>query len=254
MSKRTLGVGAVVVALFVMGVWSGIGSARWLGPDSGAIALTAALAPGKEVPKPTGREGRRRRHLRGGADEKGSGRHARLAPHLPRADRQGHRGPHPHGEGRKSRADRSRVVRPLSFRAARHREAQRTHRHGSADRARLCQRAHAEERSRRDKGTGPEGRNGRRPADDHRHHHDDEHVRTAPLSVTRSVSAAGRFRRPAERLPPHERSSAPKRSASAATMRSRSVVASSSVSVRSGDWNARWIATDLRPAPTWSPR
>ena len=31
-------------------------------------------------------------------------------------------------------------------------------------------------------------------------------------------------------------------------------VASSSVSVRSGDWNARWIATDLRPAPTWSPR
>ncbi len=54
MSKRTLGVGAVVVALFVMGVWSGIGSARWLGPDSDAIALTAALAPGKEVPKPSG--------------------------------------------------------------------------------------------------------------------------------------------------------------------------------------------------------
>ena len=54
MRKRTLGVGAVVVALFVMGVWSGIGSAGWLGPDSGAIALTAALAPGKEVPRPSG--------------------------------------------------------------------------------------------------------------------------------------------------------------------------------------------------------
>jgi hypothetical protein len=52
MSKRTLGVGAVVVALFAMGVWSGIGSARWLGPD-GVTSLTATLAPGKEVPKPT---------------------------------------------------------------------------------------------------------------------------------------------------------------------------------------------------------
>ncbi len=52
----------------------------------------------------------------------------------------------------------------------------------------------------------------------------------------------------------YARSSAPKRSARAATMRSRAAVASSSVSVRSGDWNARWIATDLRPAPTCSPR
>jgi hypothetical protein len=33
-------------------VWSGIGSAGWLGADSDAIALKAALAPGKEVPKP----------------------------------------------------------------------------------------------------------------------------------------------------------------------------------------------------------
>jgi hypothetical protein len=52
----------------------------------------------------------------------------------------------------------------------------------------------------------------------------------------------------------YARSSAPKRSASAETIRSRAAVASSSVSVRSGDWNARWIATDLRPVPTWSPR
>ena len=54
MSKRRLGVGAVVVALLVAGVWSGIGSARWLGTDTEAIALTAALTPGKEVPKPIG--------------------------------------------------------------------------------------------------------------------------------------------------------------------------------------------------------
>ena len=52
----------------------------------------------------------------------------------------------------------------------------------------------------------------------------------------------------------YARNSASKRSASTATMRLRTSVASSSVSVRSGDWKARWIATDLRPAPTWSPR
>jgi hypothetical protein len=54
MSKRRLGMGAVVVALFVTGIWSGIGSARWTGSDAEAVALTAALTPGKEVPKPTG--------------------------------------------------------------------------------------------------------------------------------------------------------------------------------------------------------
>ena len=40
---------------------------------------------------------------------------------------------------------------------------------------------------------------------------------------------------------------APNRSARAVTTRSRISVASSSVSVLSGAWNARWIATDLRP-------
>ena len=43
------------------------------------------------------------------------------------------------------------------------------------------------------------------------------------------------------------RSSASNRSASAATICARASDASSSVSVRSGDWNERWIATDFRP-------
>ena len=53
MKKREVGAGAVVAALFVMGVWSGIGSARWLGADS-TTSLKAVLAPGKEVPRPVG--------------------------------------------------------------------------------------------------------------------------------------------------------------------------------------------------------
>lgn len=54
MSTRRLGAGAVVVGLFVTGVWTGIGSAGWLASDAETTALTASLAPGKEVPKPTG--------------------------------------------------------------------------------------------------------------------------------------------------------------------------------------------------------
>ena len=53
MSKRALGAGVVVVALFVTGVWAGIGSARQ-GASTEAIALKATLAAAAEVPKPTG--------------------------------------------------------------------------------------------------------------------------------------------------------------------------------------------------------
>jgi hypothetical protein len=54
MSKRNLGFGAGLAALLVMGIWSGIGSAGWLATDNDAIAFTAALTAGKEVPRPTG--------------------------------------------------------------------------------------------------------------------------------------------------------------------------------------------------------
>jgi hypothetical protein len=52
----------------------------------------------------------------------------------------------------------------------------------------------------------------------------------------------------------YSRSSAPKRSRSADTMRPRRTAASSSDSVRSGDWNVTEKARDFFPAPTCSPR
>ena len=69
---------------------------------------------------------------------------------------------------------------------------------------------------------------------------------TSPRRAPSGTSAARSSTRP--------RSSAPNRSASAATIRSRRVAASSSVSVRSGAWKARWSATDFRPSPTCAPR
>src|SRR5919109_3197808 len=52
----------------------------------------------------------------------------------------------------------------------------------------------------------------------------------------------------------HARSSAPKRSASADTIRSRSPLASSSERVRSGDWNSTLKAIDFLPSGIWPPR
>jgi hypothetical protein len=54
MNLRKLGIGVVVPALFAAGLWSGIGSANWSSSGAAPIGLTAALVPGKEVPKPTG--------------------------------------------------------------------------------------------------------------------------------------------------------------------------------------------------------
>jgi hypothetical protein len=54
MNLRKLGIGAVTVAVFAMGLGSGIGSAGWLSTEAQAIGLTATLGAAKEVPKPTG--------------------------------------------------------------------------------------------------------------------------------------------------------------------------------------------------------
>jgi CHRD domain len=53
MNVRKLGVGVVTTAVFAAGLWAGIGTAGWSG-ESQATALKAALAAGKEVPKPEG--------------------------------------------------------------------------------------------------------------------------------------------------------------------------------------------------------
>jgi hypothetical protein len=54
MNLRKLGIGAATAAVFAAGLWSGIGTAGWLGADAQAVGLTAALGAAKEVPKPTG--------------------------------------------------------------------------------------------------------------------------------------------------------------------------------------------------------
>src|SRR5918992_2046729 len=53
MKLRKLGIGIATIAVFVAGLWAGIGSAGW-GADTQAVGLKAALSPGKEVPRPTG--------------------------------------------------------------------------------------------------------------------------------------------------------------------------------------------------------
>jgi hypothetical protein len=53
MKLRKLGIGAVTAAVFVAGLWAGVGSAGWLG-ESQAIGLTAKLGAAAEVPKPKG--------------------------------------------------------------------------------------------------------------------------------------------------------------------------------------------------------
>jgi hypothetical protein len=50
---RKFGIGAAAAAVFVAGLWSGIGGAGWLGGEQ-AVGLTATLSAAKEVPKPTG--------------------------------------------------------------------------------------------------------------------------------------------------------------------------------------------------------
>lgn len=54
MNVKRLGIGVVAVAVLATGLWSGIGSAGWLGTNAKAVALTSTLGAAKEVPKPTG--------------------------------------------------------------------------------------------------------------------------------------------------------------------------------------------------------
>ena len=72
MRRRTLGIGAVVLALFGTGLWAGIGSAR-LGGASAAIAVKAALAARGEVPRPTGVKAGAGGAFAAGLTRKGSG-------------------------------------------------------------------------------------------------------------------------------------------------------------------------------------
>jgi hypothetical protein len=53
MKLRKLGIGVATAAVFVAGLWAGIGTAGW-GADAQAVGFTAALGTAKEVPKPTG--------------------------------------------------------------------------------------------------------------------------------------------------------------------------------------------------------
>jgi hypothetical protein len=54
MNLRNVGIGAVTVAVFVAGLWSGIGSAGWSSGSADPVALRATLVASKEVPRPTG--------------------------------------------------------------------------------------------------------------------------------------------------------------------------------------------------------
>jgi hypothetical protein len=72
MSTTRLGMGALVVVLFVTGVWAGMGSAGFRS-GAQATALTASLTPGKEVPKPTGAKAGAGGRFSAGLTKKASG-------------------------------------------------------------------------------------------------------------------------------------------------------------------------------------
>ena len=75
MNARRLGIGAVTVAVFVAGLWSGIGSAGWLSTDSqkAAVGLRATLGAVKEVPRPKGVNADAGGSFAGGLTRKGAG-------------------------------------------------------------------------------------------------------------------------------------------------------------------------------------
>jgi hypothetical protein len=72
MKRRRIGGVIATTAVFAAGLWVGIAAAGW-GADAQAVGLTAALAPGKEVPRPTGVSGNARGTFSAGLTRKGSG-------------------------------------------------------------------------------------------------------------------------------------------------------------------------------------
>jgi hypothetical protein len=72
MNLRKVGIGAVTAAVFVAGLWAGIGSAGWLEAEA-AVGLRATLGPSGEVPKPTGVSSKATGTFTGGLTRKGAG-------------------------------------------------------------------------------------------------------------------------------------------------------------------------------------
>src|SRR5918996_4392270 len=73
MNLRKLGMGAAAAAVFAAGLWSGIGSAGWLGAEQ-AVGLTATLRAAQAVPKPTGVRASARGSFAAGLTRKGTRR------------------------------------------------------------------------------------------------------------------------------------------------------------------------------------
>lgn len=71
--RRLGGIGALTAAVFVAGLWSGAGSAGWLGSGADPVGLTASLSAGKEVPKPKGVGGNAGGTFTAGLTRKGKG-------------------------------------------------------------------------------------------------------------------------------------------------------------------------------------
>ena len=71
--RKLGGIGAITGALLAAGLWSGAGSAGWLGSAADPMGLKATLGTGQEVPKPNGVRGNAGGSFTGGLTRKGSG-------------------------------------------------------------------------------------------------------------------------------------------------------------------------------------
>ena len=105
---------AVVPALLAAGVWTGLSAADRASSESAATTgFTARLNAAQEIPKPTGRPGRRAGHVHGHARPNRRRRDALLAADLPGADREGDGVPHPRRRARPRRCGAGRALRAV---------------------------------------------------------------------------------------------------------------------------------------------